>query len=66
MFVRIIRDFCLRTAVPNGQNVVGRCLHVTQTSEKNRDRRSFLASVPPKDEGTEGEKFVYIDSAITK
>jgi len=66
MFVRVLRGFCQRTAVPNGQNVVSRCLHVTQPYEKNRDRRSFLASVPPKDEGTEGEKFVYIDSAITK
>jgi small subunit ribosomal protein S11 len=34
--------------------------------EKNRDRRSFLASVGRKDEGTEGEKFVSIDTAITK
>jgi len=66
MFVRVLRDFCRRTAVPDGQNVVSRCLHVTVPLEKNRDRRSFLASVPRIDEGTEGEKFVYIDSAITK
>lgn len=64
MFVRVFRDLSRRTSFLDGQNV--RCLHVTQQMEKNRDRRSFLASVPRKDEGTEGEKFVYIDSAITK
>lgn len=67
MFVRVLRDFCRRTtAVPGGENVVNRLIHVTVPLEKNRDRRSFLASVPRKDEGTEGEKFVFIDSAITK
>lgn len=67
MFVRVLRDFCRRTtAVPGGENVVNRLIHVAVPLEKNRDRRSFLASVPRKDEGTEGEKFVYIDSAITK
>lgn len=66
MFVRTLRDFCRRTAIRDCQNVVHRCLHVTLLLEKNRDRRSFLASVPRKDEGTEGEKFVYIDSSITK
>ncbi|XP_025424332.1 28S ribosomal protein S11, mitochondrial [Sipha flava] len=65
MFGRILRDFCRRPALLDGQNV-SRYLHVTLPSEKNRDRRSYLASVPSKDEGTEGEKFVYIDSAITK
>lgn len=67
MFVRVLRDFCRRTtAVPVGENVVNRLIHVAAPLEKNRDRRSFLASVPRKDEGTEGEKFVFIDSAITK
>ncbi|KAL4122509.1 hypothetical protein QTP88_014828 [Uroleucon formosanum] len=67
MFVRVLRDFCRRTTtVPGGENVVNRLIHVTVPLEKNRDRRSFLASVPRKDEGTEGEKFVFIDSAITK
>lgn len=67
MFVRVLRDFCRRAAVPDAMDVFGRrCLHVTAPVEKNRDRRSFLSSVPAKDEGTEGEKFVYIDSAITK
>ncbi|XP_060863014.1 small ribosomal subunit protein uS11m [Metopolophium dirhodum] len=67
MFVRVLRDFCRRTtAVPGGENVVNRLIHVAVPLEKNRDRRSFLASVPRKDEGTEGEKFVFIDSAITK
>lgn len=65
MFVRTLRDFYRQTAVRDAQNV-HRCLHVTHSLEKNRDRRSFLASVPRKDEGTEGEKFVYIDSSITK
>lgn len=70
MFVRVLRDFGLRAAVnANGlptDAAARRCLHVTRPAEKNRDRRSFLASVPPKDEGTEGEKFVSIDAAITK
>lgn len=66
MFVRVFRDFCRRTAVPESQKNFCRNLHVTLPWEKNRDRRSFLASVPRKDEGTEGEKFVYIDSSITK
>lgn len=66
MFVRVFRDLCRRTSFLNGQNGICRCLHVTQPLKKNRDRRSYLASVPRKDEGTEGEKFVYIDSAITK
>lgn len=66
MLARVLRNLCRRSVVPEKQNVVNRCLHVTLPSEKNRDRRSFLASVPPKDEGTEGEKFVYIDSVITK
>lgn len=66
MFVRVFRDLCRRTGFSDGQNIVRRCLHVTRSLDKNRDRRSFLSSVPRKDEGTEGEKFVYIDSAITK
>ncbi|XP_015365574.1 PREDICTED: 28S ribosomal protein S11, mitochondrial [Diuraphis noxia] len=66
MFLRVLRDLCRQaTAVPCGQNV-NRLIHVAVPLEKNRDRRSFLASVPRKDEGTEGEKFVFIDSSITK
>ncbi|CAH1726049.1 hypothetical protein AGLY_009953 [Aphis glycines] len=66
MFVRVLRDFCRQTAAVSGRENVNRLIHIAVPLEKNRDRRSFLASVPRKDEGTEGEKFVFIDSAITK
>ncbi|KAJ4432771.1 hypothetical protein ANN_21410 [Periplaneta americana] len=46
----------------NGQNI--RCLHTCELRMKSEDRREMLASLPAKDEGTEGEKGVDIDTSF--
>ncbi|XP_050542549.1 28S ribosomal protein S11, mitochondrial isoform X2 [Daktulosphaira vitifoliae] len=70
MFTRIISYFNKKLTSrymivsAKNQNVCQLC--TSFPSFKNRDRRSFLASVPSIDEGTDGEKFISIDSIITK
>lgn len=40
--------------------------HTTRTCLKAEDRKEMLASMPAKDEGTEGEKSISIDQLIQK
>ncbi|XP_066973486.1 small ribosomal subunit protein uS11m [Macrobrachium rosenbergii] len=40
------------------------CLHTSSTTAKAEDRKEMMASMPKKDEGTEGEVSVDIDSGI--
>lgn len=48
----------------NGRNV--REFHVYGPNRKGEDRREMYASLPARDEGTEGEKGVDIDSALQR
>ena len=38
--------------------------HIHDVNRKGEDRREMLASMPARDEGTEGEKGIDIDSSI--
>lgn len=41
-------------------------LHTTRTCCKAEDRKEMLASMPAKDEGTEGERTISMDQLIQK
>lgn len=55
----------IKNIIPVNYAVV-RTLFTSVTRYKAEDRREMLASMPAKDEGTEGEKALDIDQLITK
>lgn len=63
----IISNFkrlCITNDLCNASSI--RALSTTTKCLKAEDRREMLASLPAKDEGTEGEKAVDIDNLINK
>ncbi|XP_012260645.2 28S ribosomal protein S11, mitochondrial [Athalia rosae] len=45
---------------------ISRNLHATAKCQKAEDKKAMLASLPPKDEGTAGEKSIQIDQIMSK
>lgn len=61
----IVNEFSLWVPMAvNGRNL--RDFHVYGPSRKGEDRREMYASLPVRDEGTDGEKGVDIDSALKR
>lgn len=58
------KRLCITNELCNASSI--RALSTTMKCLKAEDRREMLASLPAKDEGTEGEKAVDIDNLINK
>lgn len=61
---------CLKTIISKNYGIISatsvRNFFTTFRKTKAEDRREMLASMPAKDEGTQGEKLMDIDNLITK